>query len=103
MMPEPEANAAVRAAAETEPAPRAYRWYHKLWAAALVTLYLEVGFFLLVFSWTRYARNFAAFLPGLRPYWYNVYVRGAISALGALNLYIGLVEVFRLRRFRGRN
>ncbi len=102
MMPEPEGNAAAPAAAAAVSTPPAFSWRQKLWAVVVVTLYLEVGFFLLVFSWTRYARNFAAFLPGLRPYWYNVYVRGAISALGALNLYIGLVEVFRLRRFRGR-
>ncbi len=102
MTPEPETNAAETPAPKTEEARPAYRWYHKLYAVALVTVYLEVGFFLLVFSWTRYGRNFAAYLPGLRPYWYNTYVRCAISALGAVNLYIGLVEVFRLRRFRGR-
>jgi hypothetical protein len=28
-----------------------------------------------------------------------MYVRGAISGLGVLNLYISLGEVFRLRRF----
>jgi hypothetical protein len=31
-----------------------------------------------------------------------MYVRGAISGLGMVNLYISLGEVFRLRRFSGR-
>jgi hypothetical protein len=30
-----------------------------------------------------------------------MYVRGAISGLGVVNLYISLGEVFRLRRFSG--
>ena len=32
-------------------------------------------------------------------YWDNMYVRGAISGLGVVNLYISLIEVLRLRRF----
>jgi hypothetical protein len=29
-------------------------------------------------------------------------VRGAVSGLGAVNLFISLMEIFRLRRFAGR-
>jgi hypothetical protein len=38
----------------------------------------------------------------MKPYWDNLYVRGAVSGLGAVNLYISLVEIFRLRRFARR-
>jgi hypothetical protein len=32
-------------------------------------------------------------------YWGNGYFRGAVSGLGAINLYISFVEILRLRRF----
>jgi hypothetical protein len=31
-----------------------------------------------------------------------MYVRGAISGLGVVNLYVAFVEIFRLRRFARR-
>ncbi len=91
------------------PAPMAikrveYRWYHKMSAVLLITFCLEIGLFLLIFPWTDTWENnyFAALAPSLRQYWDNMYVRGAISGLGVINLYISLVEVFRLRRFAKR-
>lgn len=81
-----------------------YHWYHKIWAVVVVTFCLEIGCFLLFFPWTRFweTNYFASLLPGLKLYWSNNYVRGAISGLGALNLYIAVVEIFRLRRFARR-
>ena len=81
--------------------PPEYRWYHKMSAVLLITFCLEIGLFLLIFPWTEYWDNnyFAALAPQLRQYWDNMYVRGAISGLGVINLYISLAEVFRLRRF----
>jgi hypothetical protein len=35
-------------------------------------------------------------------YWDNAYLRGAVSGLGIVNVYISLVEIFRLRRFARR-
>jgi hypothetical protein len=78
-----------------------YRWYHKVSAVLLITLCLDIGLFLVIFPWTDYWDNFAAFVHTLRPYLDNMYVRGAISGLGIVNLYISLGEVFRLRRFSG--
>lgn len=85
---------------EVTPAPR-YHWYHKVGAVLLITLCLDIGLFLLIFPWTDYWDNFAAFVHVWRPYFDNMYVRGAISGLGVVNLYISLGEVFRLRRFSG--
>ena len=81
-----------------------YHWYHKIWAVLVVTFCLEIGCFLLFFPWTRFwdTNYFATLLPGLKAHWNNDYVRGAISGLGALNLYIAVVEIFRLRRFARR-
>jgi len=78
-----------------------YRWYHKMSAVLFITFCLEIGFFLLVFPWTEYWDNnyFSALVPEWHRWWENSYVRGAISGLGAVNLYISLMEMVRLRRF----
>jgi len=78
-----------------------YRWYHKLIAVVFVAFCLEIGLFLVIFPWTDYweGNYFAAIVPEWRVYWENLYLRGAVSGLGIVNLYISLVEVFRLRRF----
>ena len=83
-----------------ESARPTYRWYHKLGAVAASVLAFELGVFLLIFPWvTEWDLN-AAFLPGWsRELWTNPYVRGAVSGLGLLNIYISVLEVFRLRRF----
>jgi hypothetical protein len=82
-----------------------YRWYHKLSAAVLIALCVEIGFFLLVFPWSPYWENnyFASKLPALRRYWMNPYWQGAISGLGVVNLLLAAGEVFRLRRFAGKS
>lgn len=90
--------------AATEPArpeaPPSYHWYQKLSAILLILFCLELGCFLLVFPWLGkpWENNFFASL--LRHgYWDNGYFRGAVSGLGAINLYISFVEILRLRRF----
>lgn len=101
MMPlEPQSGAGIPP--ETTEAPNeapAYRWYHKMWAVLFCTFCLEIGCFLLVFPWTSYANDFAAFRPAWRAYCDNPYVRGAISGLGLVNIYISFLEILRLRRF----
>jgi hypothetical protein len=81
-----------------------YHWYHKLSAVLFITFCLEIGLFLLIFPWTEYwdANYFSAFIPDWHEYWDNMYVRGAISGLGVVNLYISFVEILRLRRFARR-
>ena len=78
-----------------------YRWHHKMAAVLLITFCLEIGLFLLIFPWTEYwdTNYFVSLTQHWRQYLDNMYVRGAVSGLGVINLYISLVEVFRLRRF----
>ena len=85
------------------PAP-VYRWYHKTSAVVFIAFCLEVGLFLMIFPWTEYweGNYFSAFVPEWHRYWDNMYVRGAISGLGVVNLYIMFVEISRLRRFARR-
>jgi hypothetical protein len=89
--------------AEPEPLeerPR-YHWYHKVWAVIGIVFCFELGVFFVVFPWLPYWE--ANFLGGFSDRWANIwrdpYFRGAISGLGLLNIYISLLEMFRLRRF----
>jgi hypothetical protein len=78
-----------------------YRWYHKVVALIFIVFCLELGMFLVIFPWSDiWDRNlFPTLSPEWREYWDNPYLRGALSGLGILNVYISLVEIFRLRRF----
>ena len=76
-----------------------YRWYHQ--SVVLMPFCLVIGIFLMIFPWTDYweGNYFSSLGPQWRQYWDNMYVRGAVSGLGVLNLYISLAEVFRFRRY----
>lgn len=106
MMPNERNPQAPQAAGTEAPGPipvgrPAYHWYEKVAAVVFVTFCLEIGIFLVAFPWTAYwdTNYFAAYIPEWHRYWDNMYVRGAVSGLGVVNLYISLIEVFRLRRF----
>jgi len=105
MPPDPQPPEAM----ESTPAPVAvppptYHWYHKMSAVVFITFCLEMGLYLLIVPWTEVwdANYFSGLIPQMKPYWGNLYVRGAVSGLGMVNLYISLVEIFRLRRFSRR-
>jgi hypothetical protein len=80
-----------------------YRWYHKASALLSAVFCFEMGIFLLVFPWLdRWSVNFVRSLhPWLQSVWLSPEFRGAVSGLGVVNLYIALIEIFRLRRFSG--
>jgi hypothetical protein len=63
-----------------------------------VALLLEAGLLLIVIPWSAFwDRNyFAEALPGLRTFLTNNFVRGAVSGLGALNLFAALAELAEL-------
>lgn len=61
----------------------------------LVALFLEVGFLLVVIPWLGFwDRNyFAQAIPAMHDLITNNFVRGAISGLGLVNVYVGLSEL----------
>ena len=60
---------------------------------------LEVGLILLLLPWTLlWDNNYFLSLPMWREFWTNSYVRGAVSGLGLLNLWIAALEGLRLWR-----
>ncbi len=61
----------------------------------LASLFLWSGFLLIPVPWsTFWDRNyFAQVLPVLQAFLSNNYVRGAVSGLGVVNLYLGIAEL----------
>lgn len=56
---------------------------------------LEIGLLLVLIPWSRFwERNyFADLVPAIRFVMSNNYVRGAVSGLGLLNIWLALVEL----------
>jgi len=85
---------------ETEPVDRVAGWSRKLGSLLAVIFCFEIGVFLLVFPWLDpWPNNWMAdLIPWLSRVWGNGFFRGSVSGLGAVNIYISLAEVYRLRR-----
>ncbi len=95
---------------ETVPPPQQetrslYHWYHKVSALLFIIFCLEVGLFLLIFPWTDkwddnlFATLLSTSVPNWSRFWQSTYLRGAMSGIGLIDLYICFAEIFRLRRF----
>ena len=75
-----------------------------MWKRLLFVLFvlfcLEVGLFLIILPWLElWERNILfAVLPDLKAALLNNYVRGAISGLGFINLWVGLSDAWHFRR-----
>ena len=76
-------------------------WPRKLWSILFIIFCAEIGVFLLIYPWTDlWSDNFFFSLaPQWTPLWSSGYFRGLLSGLGALNVYIAVSEIVRLRRF----
>ncbi|MCB1020760.1 MAG: hypothetical protein H6509_05435 [Bryobacterales bacterium] len=61
---------------------------------------LEIGLILLLLPWTLLWDNnfFVSLFPQWSRFWLNSYVRGGVSGLGLVNLWIAISEAFRLAR-----
>ena len=86
---------------QDSPQPAGFRWFHKLAGLMAVIFCFELGIFLLLFPWVSdWDLNYFSSVPlWTSELWASPYVRGAVSGIGLLDIYISLVEVFRLRRF----
>lgn len=80
-------------------------WTHKLAAVLYCVFCFELGIFLIVYPWMdAWGRNYLfQILPDWTPILLSQQFRGALTGVGILNLFIGIGEVFRLRRFAGRH
>ena len=75
-------------------------WYHKFKILLFIVFAFEIGFFLMLFPWLQGwdRTSIPVMIPWLAHVWDNTFFRGAITGLGAVNVYISLLEVGRLRR-----
>jgi hypothetical protein len=84
-------------------APPGPTWFQRLTSVLFIIFCFELGLFLLIYPWTdAWSINyFATAVPGSivstwHAFWNDRYVRGCISGIGVVNLWIAVAEVFRL-------
>ena len=78
-------------------------WFQRFGALLFAVFCLEIGLFLLVYPWTEgwMGNYFAWAVPDAlqtpwHAFWSNSYARGAVSGLGVVDVWIALIEVFRV-------
>ncbi|HVV44102.1 MAG TPA: hypothetical protein VHC72_02830 [Bryobacteraceae bacterium] len=78
-------------------------WFRRLSSVLFIIFCFELGLFLLIYPWTSgWSDNYFAWaVPGSvlttwHSFWNNSYVRGCISGIGIVNLWIAIAEVFRM-------
>jgi hypothetical protein len=61
---------------------------------------LEIGLVLVLLPWTFFWDNnyFFSLTPRLGELWLSTYLRGGVSGIGMINLWIGLSEAWRMWR-----
>lgn len=94
MMPGP----ASESFPEMPPAVPSRRWRVLRYLFALFTL--EIGLFLLIYPWTdRWLFNdLQDQSPWLNDLWNDPYFQGALSGLGAVNIYLAVADLLRALR-----
>jgi len=85
--------------AAAPPAPVRF-WHRRVWAICFAIFALEIGLFLVVFPWmdSWTVNHLQTWFPRLQDLWGDPYLRGAVSGLGLVNVYIAGGEVIRLIR-----
>ncbi len=80
--------------------PKFIRWQRRVLGLCLVIFAFELGIFLLVFPWLRsWEMSWVpVHSPRFAQIWMSRYMRGALSGLGLLNIYIAFTEAARQLR-----
>lgn len=83
------------------PAPALPRWMRRFFFVVEVILLIEIGLVLVVLPW-RFPdvwlnSPFVATHPDLRAFLANYFVRGAVSGLGIVDVFLGLWEAVHFR------
>jgi hypothetical protein len=72
--------------------------WKRLFLAIFILLSFEVGFFLIIVPWSAtWENNFFFRAAVLQDVLMNPFVRGAVSGLGLLNIFLGLGEAWHFR------
>jgi len=74
-------------------------WMQRIWLAVFVLFCLEVGIILTVLPWTRIWADNSLLLgyPQLREFLMQGFVRGVVTGLGLVDIWMGVAEAVRYR------
>ena len=74
-------------------------WVQRIWLGVFVLFCLEVGIILTVLPWTRIWSDNSLLLghPQLREFLMRGFVRGAVTGLGLVDIWMGVAEAVRYR------
>jgi hypothetical protein len=98
------------AAPEPSPTPaappetRRARFRRRLWTVCFALFALEIGAFLVLFPWmdSWSLNHLPSFFPSIQSdfqdLWDDPFLKGAVSGLGVVNLYIATRQILSLRR-----
>lgn len=85
------------------PVPPGPTWFQRLSAVLFAIFCFELGLFLVIYPWTReWTDNYLsvavpdAIRTGWRLLWNNPYVRGGVSGLGLVNVWVAVAEVLQM-------
>ena len=78
---------------------RPHRWLQRLWLVVFVLFCLEVGIILTVLPWTRLWTDNSLLIgfPGVRELLNQNFVRGLVSGLGLIDMWMGVTEAVTYR------
>jgi hypothetical protein len=81
------------------PRKRPHLWLQRIWLVVFVLFCLEVGIVLIVLPWTRIWTDNSLLLglPQIREFLMQDFVRGLISGLGLVDIWMGVAEAVRYR------
>jgi hypothetical protein len=86
-----------------EAVPAGPTWFQRLSSVLFIIFCFELGLFLLIYPWTdAWTENYLSliapthFRTDWRLLWNNSYLRGGVSGMGLVNLWIAVAEVFRM-------
>gem|GEM_PF-345680 len=81
------------------PPKRSHVWLQRIWLVVFVLFCLEVGIILTALPWTRIWTDNSLLLgyPQIREFLMQNFVRGLISGLGVVDIWMGVAEAVRYR------
>jgi hypothetical protein len=76
-----------------------HRWLQRIWLVVFVLFCLEVGIILTVLPWTRLWTDNSLLLgfPAVKEFMNYNFVRGLVSGLGLVDIWMGVVEAVTYR------
>ena len=92
--PEPSSGGPVLVMPPAKNPKRPHRWLQRLWLVVFVLFCLEVGIILTVLPWTHLWTDNALLMgfPALKEFFSHNFVRGLVSGLGLVDIWMGVVE-----------